>query len=387
MPDCPLYVEREGNLTQDAVGRGRSSCPEIIESVGELDRRATIKTVQTPDSRWGRAREPELRKAGVKPSRTRVKVMSQSAMVVGIDVSKRSLEVATDTESFRVGNDEEGLRELIARLVPLRPELVVLEASGGYEKAAWLGLWSAGIKVARINPRDAYHFAQACRQLAKTDRLDAQGLRRFGEQLQPPPTPVPSAADQELQELVHRRQQLVSLITAERNRQQQTRNSTIRGSIGRTLRNLQREKGAIEHAIEQRLEQQPSKRVALLESRPGVGRVTSAILIARLPELGTLSAREVAALVGVAPFTRQSGQWRGQSHIFGGRADLRCALYMAAHNAVRCEGPLRDFFQRLRAAGKSRLVALTACIRKLIVILNAMVKHNAHWSPQCLTHA
>ncbi len=313
--------------------------------------------------------------------------MDYGKLVVGIDVAKNNLEVAIENENFTVGNDEEGLQQLLARLLPLKPELVVLEASGGYEQAAWLALFAAGIKVARINPRDAYHFAQASRQLAKTDRLDAQGLRRFGEQLRPAPTPAPSDADQELQELVRRRQQVVTIITAERNRQQQTRNPTIRKSIQRILRNLEREKGAIEHAIEQKLEQQSSKRVALLESMPGVGRVTSAIVIARLPELGTLSAREVAALVGVAPFTRQSGKWRGPSHIFGGRADLRCALYMAAHNAVRCAGPLRDFYQRLRAAGKPRPQALTACIRKLIVILNAMVKHNSHWSPPCPTPA
>ena len=143
------------------------------------------------------------------------------------------------------------------RLAPLKPELVVLEASGGYEKAAWLGLWSAGIKVARINPRNAYHFAQACRQLAKTDRIDAQGLRRLGEQLKPPPTPVPSESDQELQELVRRRQQLVGIITAERNRHQQSSNSTIRKSIARTLRGLKREKGAIEHALERKFSRPP----------------------------------------------------------------------------------------------------------------------------------
>jgi transposase len=374
-------------LTQDTVGRGRSSPPEVKQPVGEQDRRATTDTIQTPDSRWGRIREPGLRKAGVGSSRRRVKLMEHGNLVVGIDVAKNSLEVATQNESFTIGNNQAGLEELIARLLPLKPELVVLEASGGYEKAAWLALWSAGIKVARINPRDAYHFAQASRQLAKTDRLDAQGLRRFGEQLRPAPTPVPSDSDQELQELVRRRQQLVTIITAERNRQKQTGNSTIGKSIQRTIRNLEREKGAIEYAIGQKLEQQPSKRVALLESMPGVGRVTSAILIARLPELGTLSAREVGALVGVAPYTRHSGKWRGESHIFGGRADLRCALYMAAHNAVRCAGPLRDFYQRLRAVGKARPQALTACIRKLIVILNAMVKHHTHWSPQCPTPA
>jgi transposase len=309
--------------------------------------------------------------------------MSQTTMVVGIDVAKNTLEVAAGSASFTVSNDEQGLEQLIERLTPLAPELVVLEASGGYEKAAWLGLWAAGIKVARINPRDAYHFAQACRQLAKTDRLDAQGLRRFGEQLKPAPTPVPSESDQELQELVRRRQQLVAMITTESNRHQQAGKRAIRQSIGRIVRGLQREKAAIEHAIERTLEQQSSKRVALLQSMPGIGPVTCAVLIARLPELGWLSSREIAALVGVAPFTRQSGKWRGESHIFGGRADLRCALYMAAHNAVLRRGPLRDFYLRLRAAGKQRAQAMTACIRKLVVILNAMVKHNTPWSAPC----
>jgi transposase len=374
-------------VAQDAVGRGRSECPEVPEPEGERDRHATTNSVQTPDSRWGRKSEPGSRKAGVGPRNRRAKQMHQDALIVGIDVAKNTLEVATDSATFRVANDEQGLQELVERLAPLKPELVVLEASGGYEKAAWLGLWSAGIKVARINPRNAYHFAQACRQLAKTDRIDAQGLRRLGQQLKPQPTPVPSESDQELQELVRRRQQLVGIITAERNRRQQSSNPTIRKSIARTLRGLKREKGAIEHALERKLAQTASQRVALLESVPGVGRVTSAVLIARLPELGTLSSREIAALVGVAPFTRQSGKWRGESHIFGGRADLRCALYMAAHNAVLRRGPLRDFYLRLRSFGKPHQPALTACIRKLVVMLNAMVKHDTHWSPGCPTLA
>jgi transposase len=319
---------------QDLVGRGRSDRPEVHQPEGERDRRATTKAVQTPDSRWGRASEPGSRKARVGPRSRRTKRMHQEARIVGIDVSKKTLEVATDSATFQVANDEQGVQELVERLAPLKPELVVLEASGGYEKATWLGLWAAGIKVARINPRDAYHFAQACRQLAKTDRIDAQGLRRLGAQLKPPPTPVPSESDQDLQELVRRRQQLVGIISAESNRLKQSRNPTIRQSIARTLRGLKREKGAIQHALERKLEQTASQRVALLESVPGVGRVTSAVLIARLPELGLLNSREIAALVGVAPFTRQSGKWRGERHIFGGRADLRCALYMAAH--MRC---------------------------------------------------
>ncbi len=165
--------------------------------------------------------------------------------------------------------------------------------------------------------------------------------------------------------------------------QQQAASPAIRKSIGRIIRSLQREKDAIAQRIASELTQHHAQQVALLQSVPGVGPVTSAILIARLPELGQLSAREAGALVGVVPYTRQSGKWHGESHIFGGRADLRSALYMAAHNAVLREGPLRDFYLRLRAAGKPHPLALTACIRKLVVILNAMVKHHTPWSPAC----
>ncbi len=308
----------------------------------------------------------------------------ETEVVVGIDVAKQTLEVdAGDQLHFTVANHQEGIAQLIVRLQPLRPSLIVLEASGGYEKLAWLSLWEQGFMVARVNPRDTYHFAQANRQLAKTDRLDARGLRRFGEQLKPRPSAPLSAAGQELQELVRRRQQLVAMITAETNRQQQAASPAIRKSIGRIIRSLQREKDAIAQRIASELTQHHAQQVALLQSVPGVGPVTSAILIARLPELGQLSAREAGALVGVVPYTRQSGKWHGESHIFGGRADLRSALYMAAHNAVLREGPLRDFYLRLRAAGKPHPLALTACIRKLVVILNAMVKHHTPWSPAC----
>jgi len=312
----------------------------------------------------------------------------ETGLVVGIDVAKLSLEVeAGDQLHFTVPNHEEGIAQLILRLQPLEPSLIVLEASGGYEKLAWLSLWEQGFMVARVNPRDTYHFTQANRQLAKTDRLDAHGLRRFGEQLKPVPSAPLSAVGQELQDLVRRRQQLVSMIIAETNRAQQATSPAIRKSIGRIIRSLKREKDATQQRIAAELRQHHSHQVALLQSVPGVGPVTIAMLIARLPELGRLSAREAGALVGVVPYTRQSGKWHAESHIFGGRADLRSTLFMAAHNAVLREGPLRDFYLRLRAAGKQHPLALTACIRKLIVILNAMVKHNSHWSPPCPTPA
>jgi len=371
-------------LTEDGGGRGRSLAPKVKQPAGEQDRRATIKPAHSPNSRRGRKGEPASCKAGRRPGKQGGSKMESEEVVVGIDVAAGSLEVdAGGGGCWRAANDARGVAELVKRLAPLAPALVVLEASGGYERRAWLKLSAAGMAVARINPSDSHHFAQARRQLAKTDRLDARGLRQFGEQLRPAPTPPPSPAEQELQDLVKRRQQLVSMLVAERNRRQQAASAAIRQSIDRIIRSLEREQAALDERLEHKLEQRPSKLVALLQTVPGVGFVTSAVLVARLPELGRLNRHQVAALVGVAPFERRSGKWRGESHIFGGRTDVRCALYMAAHNAVRCPGPLREGYLRLCAAGKKRKEALTACIRKLVIMLNAMVKHQTPWRPPC----
>lgn len=309
----------------------------------------------------------------------------QAAEVVGIDVSKRTLEVALSSGSgFSVANNEDGIGELLVRLRQSGAALVVLEASGGYERPAYLALWEAGVPTALINPRDAYHFAQAHRQLAKTDQLDARGLCEFGLRMQPQPLPPPEAADEELKALAVRRRQVIKMLAAERTRVQQAPRS-VRPSIKRMVRALERELGAVDHRIEQRLRDNPhlAHRCAQLEQVPGLGPVTCAILVSRLPELGMLGPKQVAALVGVAPYDHQSGQWRGHSPIFGGRAEVRSALYMATLSAIRCNPVLRNFYRRLRAAGKPAKVAIIAAMRKLLIILNAMLKTNSPWRLPC----
>jgi transposase len=312
--------------------------------------------------------------------------MTEGKVYVGIDVAKDSLEVALSTgECFTVANDDEGITQAVVRLKAADPVLVVMEASGGYERQAWITLWEAGVPVALVNPRDTYHYAQAHRQLAKTDRLDARGLMRFAAQVQPAPSAPPTADNQELSELVGRRRQLVNMLTAERNRRQQAISVPGKKSIERTIKSLMRERRLIERAIAKKLVQ--SARLTeldqLLRSAKGVAAVVSATLITRLPELGSLSRAEVAALVGVAPFDRSSGRWSGERHIFGGRAEVRCALYMAVTTAKRYPGPLRELYQRLRKEGKKHKVAMTACVRKFAIMLNAMVKHRTSWRPPC----
>ena len=376
---------------QNRQGRGRSRTLEVKQPGGEQDRRATTKPAESPDSRWGRKVEPALRKVGSGPGRKWVKVMSQYAeLFVGIDVAKRALEVALSSgERLSIVNDDAGIAKLVQDLVKRAPALVVLEATGGYERKVWLALLEAGIPTARVNPRDTYHFAQAYRQLAKNDRLDAGGLMLFAAQIRPQPDTAPAAEDERLREMVDRRQQLTAMLTAERNRHQQANSPANRRSIQTVIRFLERQRKALDQAIEKHLSSHAQMRELdqLLQTAKGVGAVVSATLIARLPELGTLSRRQIAALVGVAPYDRKSGDWDGRRHIFGGRADVRCVLYMAALGAVRGDPQLRAFYRRLRDQGKQKKVALTACIRKLAIMLNAMVKNRTPWRPSCPTLA
>ncbi len=384
-------LSKGGEKTQNREGRGRSNTLEANKPGGEQDRRATTKPAESPNSRWGHKVEPELRKAGSGPKSKWVKVMSQYAeLYVGIDVAKRTLEVALSSgELLSVVNDDAGIADLVQDLVKRAPALVVLEATGGYERKVWLALLEAGIPTARVNPRDTHHFAQAHRQLAKTDRLDARGLMLFAAQMRPRPDVAPAAADERLKELVGRRQQLTTMLAAEHNRQQQALSPANRRSIQTVIRFLERQRKALDQAIEKHLSKtaQAQELNELLQTAKGVGRVVSATLIARLPELGTLTRRQIAALVGVAPYDRKSGDWDGRSHIFGGRADVRCALYMATLSAVRRDPHLRAFYRRLREQGKAKKVALTACIRKLAITLNAMVKNRTPWRPSCPTLA
>ena len=306
-------------------------------------------------------------------------------LFVGIDVAKETLAVALSTgEQWSCANDGAGIAGLCERLAELKPALVVLEASGGYERALSVELYAGGLEVRVVNPRQVRHFAQALGQQAKTDRIDAQMLARFAQSLKPPARESPEPEREELKELVKRRQQLLQMLSAERNRRTQAP-KWLRPSLDRTIRALERELSAIDHRIAQKLEHSAKLKPLnqTLTSVPGVGRVLGATLIARLPELGRLSRQQIAALVGVAPFTRQSGSWRGRDMIFGGRAPVRTALYMAALAAVRHNPVLGTFYRRLRERGKPAKVALTATMRKLLVILNAMLKHHTPWRPPC----
>jgi transposase len=286
---------------------------------------------------------------------------------VGIDVSKGALDVQVrpSDAQWSVTNDEAGIRSLVAQLQIAAPAQIVIEATGGYELAVVSALAAAGLPVIVVNPRAVRDFARATGQLAKTDQLDAGLLARFAEQIQPEIRPLADAEQQELDALLTRRRQLIEMLTAEKNRLQQVfvvRGTRVRKSLTAHIAYLTRE------------------RDDLLQSAPGVGPVLSFTILAALPELGRLDRKAIAALVGVAPLNRDSGMFRGKRMIHGGRAPVRTALYMGALVATRHNPVIRAFYQRLLAAGKPKKVALTACMRKLLIILNAMVRHQAPWS-------
>jgi len=313
--------------------------------------------------------------------------LGQIKEFVGVDVSRDRTDVCLlpSGERAEFSRDRRGIARLVAWLVSRRRLLVVVEATGGLERTLTVALERAGIAVAVVNPRQIRDFARAAGLLAKTDRLDAYALALYGERLRPVPRPPRSAADQALAALVLRRRQLAQLVEAEHNRARRTDEPLLRTSIEAHLSWLAQAIGELERAIEQRLEASPfwRERAALLASVPGVGKVTVATLLGLLPELGQLDRRTVAALVGVAPFARDSGLMKSRRTIWGGRAPVRAVLYMAALVAVRHNPALRAFYLRLVAAGKAKKLALTAAIRKLLVILNAMLRDHQPWrAPQ-----
>lgn len=308
--------------------------------------------------------------------------MADTAVVVGIDVSKASLDVALSpgTERWTMGNDGAGVSAVVQRLQTLRPALVVLEATGGYERAAVAALAAAGLPVVVANPRQIRAFARAVGQVAKTDRLDAAVLARFGAQVRPAPRALPDAQLQALDALLTRRRQLIEMLTAEKNRLAAALPPVRRG-ITQHIRWLERQLGDVDGELGTLIEASPVWRAQddLLQSVPGVGPVLSRTLLGELPELGHLTHKQIAALVGVAPMARDSGTWRGRRGVTGGRAPVRTALYMAAVTAARHNPAIRVFYRRLRAAGKPAKVALTACMRKLLTILNAMMRAGTYW--------
>jgi len=305
---------------------------------------------------------------------------------VGVDIAKDSLDVcllATD-KRFTTTNDQAGFRQLLRELPTVGSCLVVVEATGGYQREMVVELIAAGHQVAVVNPRQVRDFARGLGILAKTDRLDAEVIARFGQQANPRLTEKTSEKQEELQQLVVRRRQLIDLRTAEKNRLPVAHSRSVIKSIRSMIEQLQKKIRQMEKEITNLVEsdEQLQCQATLMESVPGVGPVTATSLLAELPELGRLNRQEIAALVGVAPFNRDSGKFHGRRSIWGGRASVRKALYMAALTARRCNPVIKEFAQRLEDAGKPFKVVLTACMRKLLVILNTIVKNNAAWH-QC----
>jgi transposase len=307
----------------------------------------------------------------------------ESITVVGIDVSKDRLDVAVrpSGEVFPVERNGAGLEQLTSRLQALAPQVVALEATGGFETIVAAALAAAGLPVVVVNPAQIRAFAKAIGQRAKTDPIDAATIAHFAEATKPEPRPLPDEATRLLSDLVARRRQIIEMIGAERQREQRVSVPHLRRSITRLLRALEKELASLNTDIDDAVRGSPAWREKenLLSSVPGVGPVISSTLIAELPELGQLGRREIAALAGLAPFTRQSGKWRGKSFIGGGRTAVRTALFMGAIVAKRHNPVLKAFFDRLVAAGKPKMVALIAVARKLLTILNAIVRDSRPW--------
>jgi transposase len=306
---------------------------------------------------------------------------------VGIDVSKAALVISAQPngERWMAETTPAAIDATVARLIALAPTIVVVEATGGYERAIVAACAAAGVPLAVVNPRQVRAFAQALGRTAKTDDLDADVLAQFGLRVQPEARAIADAATQALAALLVRRRQLIEMLTMEQRRLDQ---AAPTGRITRDLRNhirwLERRIADVDDEIGTMIEASPVWRVHddLLRSVPGIGPTTARTLLGQLPELGRLDRRAIAALVGVAPFNCDSGQYRGQRHIWGGRASVRATLYMAALSAIRHNPVLRDFYRRLRSAGKPAKVALVAVMRKLLTIVNAMMKHQTKWNVQ-----
>jgi len=302
---------------------------------------------------------------------------TSSGVYVGIDVSKDKLDVAVQGEKQerQVDNSETGIMELAKQMQELQPELIVVEATGGYQRSVVDGLFRAGLVVAVVNPARVRQFARACGLLAKTDRLDAQVLAVFGQRVQPRRYEGANAKERELSGMLVRRRQLEEMLKAEKNRMR-TVSQGLRGSMERIIIILQAEKKGIDEQIEQFTKEQSEwqEESAILSSAPGVGKVTTATLLADLPELGKLDGKKIAALVGVAPMNHDSGKKRGYRKTKAGRTNVRSVLYMATLVACRYNPVIKTHYEGLLKRGKVKKVAITACMRKLLVILNAMVR-------------
>ena len=308
------------------------------------------------------------------------------AIYVGIDVSKDRLDVAVrpSAESFAVPRTGAGIDELAKRLTAISPLLVALEATGGFETIVAAGLAGASLPVVVVNPAQVRDFAKALGKRAKTDPIDAMVIAHFAEATKPPVRQLPDETTRLLADLVARRRQIVEMIAAESQRARRVSNPRLKKSIARLHKALEKELAALDDDIGEHVRGTPAwaEKEDLLASVPGIGPTIARSLIAELPELGTLDRRQIAALVGLAPWTRQSGQWRGKSFIGGGRSSVRSVMFMGAMVAARYNPPLKAFRDRLVAAGKPKLVAIIAVARKLLTILNAILRDKTPWQPK-----
>jgi transposase len=355
-----------------AVAGGRPENLRDIEPVNEPGSSPAVPS--NPNSRLGRQRSP------LAQGRDRM-----DAIIVGIDVSKNQLDVHIrgKGESFCVSRDATGLARIIERLRDIGPKAIGLEATGGFESVVCAELTAAGLPAVVVNPAQVRAFAQALGKRAKTDPIDASVIAHFVEATAPEIRPLRDAETRLLGDLIARRRQVVAMIVAERQREKLA-SPRVRKSISRILIALQRELSGLDSDIDGAVKQSPIwlEKESLLASVPGIGTTIARTLLAELPELGALDRRRIAALVGVAPWTRQSGQWRGKSFIGGGRSSVRGALFMGAMVAARHNPILKAFRDKLVAAGKPKLVALIATARKLLVILNAIVRDGRPWRNQ-----
>ena len=310
-------------------------------------------------------------------------VTTAEGISVGIDVSKENLDldIAPRRGPVRFANTPQGHAAIVQRLRTGETRLIVVEATGGYEAAVVAELAAAGLPVVLINPRQVRDFARALGRLAKTDQIDAAVLADFAHAIQPPQRPLPCEEIRQMQEILARRRQVVEMVVAETNRLEHAQTAAVRGGIQEVITLLRKQLRQIETDLDQRIRRSPiwQEKADLLGSVPGIGPQASRMLLIQLPELGRCSRQQIASLVGVAPLNRDSGKLRGRRTIWGGRGHLRACLYMATLTAARCNPKIRKHYQRLLAAGKCKKLALTACMRKLLTILNAMIRDNMPW--------
>lgn len=312
--------------------------------------------------------------------------MEGSDVFVGIDISKDWLDIAILPvgEEYRVSYNHMDVKKLVRRMTERRPVRIVLEATGGYEVELAAALSDAALPVCVINPRQARDFAKATGELAKTDRVDARVLAEFGRSLRPPLRPLPDADARQLREIMDRRGQILAVLLAEKNRLKRTESKAVKSSLRSHIRYLEHQQEKIETALSNQIKASPAWQadVDLLTSVPGVGQLTAANLTILLPEIGTMGRRQIAKLVGVAPLSRDSGSRRGSRSIWGGRAQVRRLLYMPTLVATQYNPVISAQYNRLVERGKPKKVAIVACMRKLLIISNAMIRDRTHWTPE-----